>query len=159
VKHQSSNTEDNDMIRKALRKLFVSFTLLFQRSTQTTPKDNIPADRTTYPNEKAHILDPVLIGGSKAVTLPVEKISRFILALVSSVLLIIPLTILSFQSKRRAHLITVVISTVVFCLLISLVSRSSNQEIMAAPAGYTAVLVGFVPLRRLVIVSGSVGSV
>lgn len=146
VKPQSSNTEDNDIVRRSLRRLFVKISIIFRKSPQAprTTTENIPAEQANKDGQSSQKPNPVQIGNSKSVSIPVEFFTRLILALVSCSLLIAPLAILSFQSKRTAHLVTVAVSTVVFSLLVSLVSKSSNSEIMAAAAGYTAVLVVFV---------------
>jgi hypothetical protein len=137
VKPQSSNTEDNDVVRRFLRQLFVKISIIFRKSPQVTrtTTENIPAEHTNQGDQGVQKPNPVQIGSSKAVSIPVEFFTRLILALVSGALLMAPLAILSYQSKRKVHLITVAVSTVVFSFLVSLVSKSTNSEIMAATAG------------------------
>ena len=72
-----------------------------------------------------------------------EVITRFLVALMAGAFLIIPLVALSHQSSTQTHLVTISICIVVFSLLISLISKASNEQIMAASAGYAAVLAVF----------------
>lgn len=73
-----------------------------------------------------------------------ESLTRFFVALLASAFLIVPLVLLSLQSSNSAHLITVSVFIVIFALLVSLLSKASNSETMAAAAAYAAVLVVFV---------------
>lgn len=73
-----------------------------------------------------------------------DIIARFLVAILACVLLVVPLVLLSYQETRGAHLRTVNICIVVFSLLVSLATKASNQETMAAAAAYAAVLVVFV---------------
>jgi chromate transport protein ChrA len=59
------------------------------------------------------------------------------------VLLVVPLMILSNQEKKALHLLTVSVCIVVFSLLVSMASKASNLETMAAVAVYAVVLVMF----------------
>ena len=72
-----------------------------------------------------------------------EIITRFLVAILAGSFLVIPMIALSHQSSNETHLITVSICIVIFSLLVSLVSRASNEQTMAASAGYAAVLVVF----------------
>ena len=72
-----------------------------------------------------------------------EIITRFLVALLAGAFLVIPLVVLSYQSSNQTHLITVSICIVIFSLLVSLVSKASNEQTMVASAGYAAVLVVF----------------
>ena len=72
-----------------------------------------------------------------------ECMTRFVVALLAGAFLVVPLVILSHQSKNEAQLITVSVCIIVFSLLISLVSKASNEQTMVASAGYAAVLVVF----------------
>ena len=73
-----------------------------------------------------------------------EVITRFIVALLSAAFLVVPLIVLSHQSDNASHLITVSVCILVFSLLVSLASKASNEQTMAASAGYAAVLVVFI---------------
>ena len=70
--------------------------------------------------------------------------TRFLVALLASAFLIVPLILLSLQASNKEHLITVSVFIVVFAFLVSLLSKASNSETMAAAAAYAAVLVVFV---------------
>ena len=73
-----------------------------------------------------------------------EIITRFVVAILASAFLVVPLVVLSHQSNQESHLITVSVSIVVFSILVSMVSKASNEQTMAASAGYAAVLVVFI---------------
>jgi len=79
-----------------------------------------------------------------------EYLTRFLVALLAGPILVVPLVVLSRQSSSDAHLTTVSVCIVMFSLVVSLLTRASNQETMAASAAYAAVLVVFV--------SGSLGT-
>lgn len=72
-----------------------------------------------------------------------EVITRFTVALLAGAFLVIPMVILSHQSSSKIQLITISICIVIFSLLVSLVSKASNEQTMVASAGYAAVLVVF----------------
>lgn len=72
-----------------------------------------------------------------------EIITRFLVALLAGTFLVVPLIVMFNQSSSVAHLITVSIFIVVFSLLVSMLSKASNEQTMAATAGYAAVLVVF----------------
>ena len=69
-----------------------------------------------------------------------DILTRFLIALIAGTFLVIPLAILSHQSTTEAHLITISIFVVLFSLLVSLLTRASNEETMVASAAYAAVL-------------------
>jgi hypothetical protein len=73
-----------------------------------------------------------------------EYITRSLFGLLAGPFLVVPLVVLSKQSSDDAHLTTVSVCIVIFSLVVSLLTRASNQEIMAASAAYAAVLVVFV---------------
>ena len=72
-----------------------------------------------------------------------EVISRFLVAVLAGAFLVVPLIVLSYQSSRKTHLITISICIVIFSFLVSLLSKASNEQTMAAAAGYAAVLAVF----------------
>ena len=69
-----------------------------------------------------------------------DVITRFLIALLAGLSLVVPLAILSHQSTTTAYLITISICIVLFSLLVSLLTRASNEETMVASAAYAAVL-------------------
>lgn len=59
--------------------------------------------------------------------------------------LLISMLIMSFYKSRTAWLITVSVAVVMFAIMVSVLeSRASNQELLAARAAYTAVMVVYV---------------
>jgi hypothetical protein len=73
-----------------------------------------------------------------------EAAARFLIAVFAGSFLVVPLIVLSFQTSKASNLITVSICIVVFSLLVSLLSKASNYETMAASAAYAAVLAVFI---------------
>lgn len=73
-----------------------------------------------------------------------EFLARFIFAMLAGTALILPLVILTRQEGMEAQLTTIVVFIVLFSLLVALLSKASNQEVMAASAAYAAVLVVFI---------------
>ena len=71
-------------------------------------------------------------------------LTRFLVALFAGLFLVGPLVLLSYQSSKEAHLLTVGACIVIFSFIVSLASKASAQETMAASAAYAAVLVVFV---------------
>ncbi len=69
-----------------------------------------------------------------------DILTRLLIALIAGTFLVIPLVILSHQSTTEAHLITISVFIVSFCLLVSLLTRATNEETMVASAAYAAVL-------------------
>ena len=51
-----------------------------------------------------------------------------------------PLAILSHQSSSEAYLVTISVFSVLFSLLVSFLTRATNEETMVASAAYAAVL-------------------
>ncbi|KAL8668688.1 MAG: hypothetical protein Q9168_006693 [Polycauliona sp. 1 TL-2023] len=72
-----------------------------------------------------------------------ECMTRFVVAMLAGAFLVVPLVILSHESEREAQLVTVSVCIIIFSLLVSLVSKASNEQTMVASAGYAAVLVVF----------------
>jgi hypothetical protein len=92
--------------------------------------------KLTPPEEK----DFELKGTSPAI----EHLARFILALVSGAAVIVPMIIIVYNSSKLKSVITTTVAILLFALFISLSTRSSNQETLAATATYAAVLIVFV---------------
>ena len=65
------------------------------------------------------------------------------MALLAGALLIIPLLIMSKQSSDKVHLITMSPCVILFSFTMSLQSKTSNEQTVAATAGYAAVFVVF----------------
>jgi VIT1/CCC1 family predicted Fe2+/Mn2+ transporter len=73
-----------------------------------------------------------------------NSITRFLVAILGGAVLLVPIVLMSFLDSRNAHLIITSLFTIVFALGMSVVSTATNQEVLAATAAYTAVLVVFV---------------
>ncbi len=73
-----------------------------------------------------------------------EIVTRFMIAMVTEAALVVPLIVLSRQNSRKSRLLVVISFVSIFCFLLSLLSKASNYEIMAASAAYAAVLTVFV---------------
>lgn len=73
-----------------------------------------------------------------------EAFTRFFIAIVTGALLVIPLLILSRQDSQESRLLVVISFVAAFCFLLSIMSKASNYETMAASAAYAAVLTVFV---------------
>ena len=72
-----------------------------------------------------------------------EIFTRFSIALIAGACLICPLIILSSAQSQESRLITVIVCVAIFCFVISLLSKASNYEAMAASAAYATVLTVF----------------
>ena len=142
---QAYRTGSRDIIRHALRKCLRAL-WFFVRCRGGIGRDDArePDASSSSSSAAATTLESGLMKKSYQNTARLAEImTRFLVALLAGAFLVIPLVILSCQSSGRAHLITVSICIVVFSLLVSLVSRTSNEQIMVASAGYAAVLVVF----------------
>jgi hypothetical protein len=73
-----------------------------------------------------------------------DWVARFIIALVACLFLVVPLIILSFQTKKKSQLVTVLLSILVFSLVISALMKTANFQTVAAAAAYAAVVSVFV---------------
>ena len=73
-----------------------------------------------------------------------EATIRFAIGMVAGAALVVPLVILSYQKSQKSRLFVVISFVSVFCFLLSLFSKASNYETMAASAAYAAVLTIFI---------------
>ena len=74
----------------------------------------------------------------------VDTIARIIFGIVGGLMLLVPLVVLTFIENNHYRLLAATFFTLAFVLVIAGFSNASNQELIAATAGYTAVLVVFV---------------
>jgi succinate-acetate transporter protein len=74
----------------------------------------------------------------------VDNFARILFALIGGIFLLTPMVALAYISSKSLILIITVLFVLVFSITLALGSKSSNQELIAATAGYTAVLVVFV---------------
>ena len=125
-----------DILRHSLRKILRYFWFFVcHRGTTDDISDTYSAETELEANRKRTCQNTTRLA---------EIITRFVVAILASAFLVIPLAVLSHQSSQEAHLITVSVSIVVFSLLVSMLSKASNEQIMAASAGYAAVLAVFI---------------
>ena len=73
-----------------------------------------------------------------------ETVTRFVIAMITGAALVVPLVVLSHQDSPESRLLVVILFVSIFCLFLSLLSKASNYETMAASAAYAAVLTVFV---------------
>lgn len=73
-----------------------------------------------------------------------EAVTRFVIAGFAGAALIVPLIVLSYQHSQRGRLMIVSVFVSIFCFLLSVLSKATNYETMAASAAYAAVLTVFV---------------
>lgn len=130
----SSRDPFQHYIRKCLRTLWYS-----TRSTRNLNKDEESGIKS--PISKARAMFDRSYQNTARVA---EAATRFLIAVFTGSFLVVPLIVLSFQTSKESHLVTVSVCIVVFSLLISLLSKASNYETMAASAAYAAVLAVFV---------------
>ena len=69
-----------------------------------------------------------------------DVFTRFLIALIAGVFLVVPLAVLAHQSTTEAHLVTISVFIVLFSFLVSLLTKATNEETMVASAAYAAVL-------------------
>lgn len=128
--------DSRDVLRHSLRKCLRTIWFYFLSGR---PRDS----EQHGPYSSASELESRLKKSHQNTALIAEFVTRFLVALVASAFLIVPLIILSSQSSKNAHLTTVSVFIVIFAFLVSLLSKASNSETMAAAAAYAAVLVVF----------------
>ncbi|KAG9228157.1 hypothetical protein BJ875DRAFT_478202 [Amylocarpus encephaloides] len=73
-----------------------------------------------------------------------EIVGRVIVAAVTGIFLVVPLAILSHQSSKATQLGTVAVFIVTLSILVSVMLKASNLEMMVVSAAYAAVLSVFV---------------
>ena len=130
----SSRDPIQHYLRKCLRKMWYS-----TRSTRNLEKDEENGIKSPVSNVRA-MFDRSYQNTARVA----EAVTRFLIAIFAGSFLVVPLIVLSFQTSKESHLITVSVCIVVFSLLISLLSKASNYETMAASAAYAAVLAVFI---------------
>ena len=66
------------------------------------------------------------------------------MALLAGAALVGPLILLTYQPTLEIRVVTISICIVVFCFIMTLLTKGQNSEVMAASAAYAAVLSVFV---------------
>ena len=69
---------------------------------------------------------------------------RVLVAVAANVFIVVPLAILSSQSRKGTQLITISVWIVIFSFLVSIFFKASNQATVAVIAAYAAVLSVFI---------------
>ncbi len=132
---QAHRSGSRDVLRHTLRKCLRAF-WFFVRSEGKKAA-------TGEPYTSASTLESNISRSFQNTARLAEFVTRFLVALLAAAFLVVPLIVLSHQSSGATHLTTISICILVFSLLVSLLSKASNEQTMAASAGYAAVLVVF----------------
>ena len=134
---------ESDLIRRGLYKLFdLPFT--------TTGKNRLADSRVQSRNPLKVILQYIgrcirkrrleaFIHGA------IDIFARQVVAFAGGLILIVPVILMSFKVDLNNRLIIMSCFVAGFAVLIGIFTRATNQEVLAATAVYTAVLVLFVP--------------
>lgn len=80
----------------------------------------------------------------KPISASVDMVARLLVAVTGGAFLLGPMYALTFMRAQRDRLVTVGLFVVVFAVVVELASKATNQEVVAATAAYSAVLVVFV---------------
>jgi hypothetical protein len=73
-----------------------------------------------------------------------EVVTRLIVGVITSIFLIVPLAILTYQSRKEVQLAIISVCIVLFASLVSTLLKVSNLEMMIVSAAYGAILSVFV---------------
>jgi hypothetical protein len=74
----------------------------------------------------------------------IDAMARYTIALISGLLLLLPIIALSYIPTKGYRLLATCLSVILFAIVMPFTaSKASNQELVVATAGYTAVLVVF----------------
>ena len=131
---RSSRDPIQHFLRKGLRRLWYSLNLWKLRTDDEEQGPKGPLGRVmanwdrTYQNT-ARIA---------------EALTRFAIAVIAGAALVVPLVVLTYQVSQERRLLVVISFVSMFCILLSILSKASNYETMAASAAYAAVLTVFV---------------
>ena len=74
----------------------------------------------------------------------VDRMARFIVALLGGASLVVPMLIMSLRYSRTKSLVTTSVAVILFAAAVSLGFRIDNKDTVTATATYAAVLVVFV---------------
>lgn len=128
-----SRSRSGDLLRRSLRKYLRAFWFFIRfRGKHAHQKHSSYSSATE--------LESNLKRSYQNTSLLADIITRFLVALIAGAFLVTPLAILSHQSTSEAHLVTISVFVVFFSLLVSLLTRATNEEMMVASAAYAAVL-------------------
>jgi hypothetical protein len=130
----SSRDPLQHLLRKVLRRLWYAFNLWKFRADDVEQGRRGPLSRAIATWDRTY----------QNTTRIAEVVTRFMIAMVTGAALVVPLVVLSRQDSRESRLLVVISFVSIFCFLLSLLSKASNYETMAASAAYAAVLTVFV---------------
>lgn len=82
----------------------------------------------------------------KTLSPTVDRLARFTIAMAGALFILVPMYVMAIGRSRNKNLITTTVAVVLFALLCSVTLRTSNDQTLAATAGYAAVLMVFVGL-------------
>jgi hypothetical protein len=99
------------------------------------PQDNVEGGGAIRPGRQWSYQNTVLLA---------EILGRSISTLIAAIFLIVPLTLLSYETSKKVQLITISSFVVTFSSLVSFMLKVSNLEMMVVSATYAAVLSVFV---------------
>ncbi len=74
----------------------------------------------------------------------VNRLAWIIVAITGGVFLLVPMIIMTFATDAHMRLVVVSVAVLWFAVSVALVSKATNQELIAATAAYSAVLVVYV---------------
>ena len=74
----------------------------------------------------------------------IDMFARAVMAIAGGLILLVPVILMTFLTAHHARLIIACCFVVMFAALIGIFTKATNQEVLAATAVYTAVLVVFV---------------
>ena len=126
-------SRSGDLLRRSLRKYLRAFWFFIRTRAQHVNHKHSSYDSATE-------LESNLKRSYQNTSRLADITTRFLIALIAGVALVVPLVILSHQSTSKAYLITISICILLFSLLVSLLTKATNEETMAASAAYAAVL-------------------
>ena len=75
-----------------------------------------------------------------------EIFASFLVAMAGALFILVPMYIMALKQNQTKSLVTTTVAVVLFAVLCSITLRTSNDETLAATAGYAAVLMVFVGL-------------
>ncbi len=130
----SSRDPVQHFLRKGLRRLWYALNLWKLRADDEEQGRRGPFSRMIATWDRTY----------QNTTRIAEAVTRFVIAMVTAAALVVPLFVLSWQDSQKDRLLVAISFVSSFCFLLSLLSKASNYEIMAASAAYAAVLTVFV---------------
>ena len=119
-----------DLLRRSLRKYLRAFWFFIRFQGQHAHQKSLSAAELEANFKRSYQNTSQLA----------DFLTRFLIALIAGVFLVIPLAVLAHQSTTTAHLVTISVSIVLFSFIVSLLTRATNEETMVASAAYAAVL-------------------